>query len=61
MPPKPATTASQAPAERGDVQTVAGVVLQVVKIHQRGLAQVVVRQLQLADLCGHDGLGARGQ
>ena len=41
--PNPATATIQAPANLGDVQAVAGVVLQVVEIHESGLGEVVIR------------------
>ena len=53
--------ADHGPGERGDVQPVAGVVLEVVEVDQRGLGEVVVGQLEVADLGGDDRLGARGQ
>src|SRR6266566_2600117 len=42
--------------ERGDVDAVAGVVLEVVEVHQRCLAEVVVGELEVPDLGGHHGL-----
>src|SRR6266699_209727 len=45
--------------ERGDVQAVAGVVLDVIEVHQRCLAEVVMGKAQMADLSGDDGLAAR--
>ena len=47
--------------QRGDVQAVAGVVLEVAQVHQRGLAEVVVGQLEVADLGGDHRLGAGRQ
>src|SRR6478752_2777641 len=47
--------------KRCDVHAVAGVLLQVVQIHQRGLAEVVVGELEVTDLGGDDGLGAGGE
>src|SRR5437588_346408 len=47
--------------ERGDVDAVASVVLEVVEVHERRLAQVVVGKLEMADLGCDDGLGAGGQ
>src|SRR5262245_37969730 len=47
--------------ERGDVHAVTGVVLEVVQVHQGGLAQVVEGQVQVTDLGSDDGLGAGGQ
>ena len=47
--------------ERGDVQAVHGVVLQVVQVHQRGLAEVVVRELEVPDLGGDHRLRAGRQ
>jgi len=44
--------------ERSHVHAVADVVLEVVDVHQRGLAEVVVRELEVADLGGHDRLRA---
>ena len=38
--------------ERRDVHAVAGVVLEVVQVHQRGLAEVVVGELEVTDLGG---------
>ena len=43
------------------MQAVAGVVLEVAEVHQRGLAEVVVGQLEVADLGRDDGLDARRQ
>jgi hypothetical protein len=41
-------------SERAHVDAVSDVVLEVVDVHQRGLAQVVVRQLGMSDLgCDH--------
>ena len=45
--------------ERAHVHAVPDVVLEVVDVHQGGLAQVVVRELEVADLGGDDRLGAR--
>ena len=47
--------------QRGDVHAVAGVVLQVPQVHQGGLAEVVVGQVEVADLGGDDRLGAGRQ
>ena len=47
--------------QRRHVQPVAGVVLEVAEVHQRGLAEVVVGELEVADLGRHDGLDARRQ
>ena len=44
--------------QRAHVDAVAHVVLEVFDVHQRRLAEVVVRQLQMADLGGEDGLRA---
>ena len=44
------------PCQGGDVNAVAGVVLEVVEVHERRLAEVVVRQLEVPDLGGDDGL-----
>ncbi len=44
--------------EGGDVQPVAGVVLQVLEVDQRGLCEIVVGQLEVPDLCRDDGLCA---
>ena len=44
--------------ERGDVEAVARVVLEVVQVHQRGLAEVVVGELEVADLGRDDRLRA---
>jgi membrane-associated phospholipid phosphatase len=43
-------------SERGDVEAVAGVVLDVVQVHERGLAEVVVRELEVPDLRGDHSL-----
>ena len=61
MPPKPATSAIQAPASEAMCRPSDGVVLEVVEVHQRGLAQVVVGELEVADLGGDDRLGAGRQ
>ena len=45
--------------ERRDVQAVAGVVLEVVEVHQRRLAEVVVGELEVADLGRDHRLRAR--
>src|SRR5919108_3457579 len=47
--------------ERRDMDPVAGVALEVVEIHQRGLTEVVVGKLHMADLGGEDGLRAGRQ
>src|SRR5262245_17754979 len=47
--------------ERGDVQAVARVVLKVVQVHQRCLAQVVEGQVEVTDLGRDDRLGARSE
>ena len=44
--------------QRGDVQAVAGVVLEVLEVHQGGLGEVVVGQLEVSDLGGDHRLGA---
>ena len=49
------------PGQRRDVQTVARVVLEVVQVQQRGLPEVVVGQLQVADLRRDHCLSAGGQ
>ena len=49
------------PGQRRDVQTVARVVFEVVQVQQRGLPEVVVGQLQVADLRRDDCLSACGQ
>ena len=49
------------PRERGDVNAVAGVVLEVVEVEQRGFGEIVVGQLDVPDLGGHDRLDARRQ
>jgi len=46
------------PCERAHVHAVADVVLQVVEVHQRRLGEVVVGQLQVADLGGNHRLRA---
>ena len=43
--------------QRRDVQSVAGVVLEVVEVDQRGLAQIGVGELEVPDLGGDDRLG----
>jgi len=48
-------------SERAHVHPVAHVVLQVVDVHQRRLTEVVVSQLEVADLSGDDCLRARRQ
>ena len=60
-PSEPRDGADPGPRERRDVQTVARVVLEVVEIDQGGLTQVVVGQLEVADLRGNDRLGAGRQ
>ena len=45
--------------EGGDVQSVTCVVLKIAEVDQCRLRQVVIGQLQIADLSRHDGLGAR--
>ena len=60
-PPKPATSAVQAPGQRRHVQAVFGVVVQVAQVDQRGLVGVVVGELEMADLRAHHRLGARRQ
>ena len=45
-----------AAGQRGDVQPVAGVVVQVLQVGQRGLGPVVVGQLEVAGLRGDDRL-----
>jgi len=44
--------------QRGDVEPVAGVVLQVSQVDQGGLAEVVVDQVEVAGFGGDDRLGA---
>src|SRR4029078_5050140 len=44
-----------------DVQAVAGVVFEVVKVHEGGLGQVVIRQVGVADFGGDDSLSAGRQ
>jgi len=44
--------------ERGDVNTVARVVLEVVQVHQRGLAEVFVSEVEVTDFGGNDRLRA---
>ena len=58
MPPKPATAHDPGAGERGDVEAVAGVVLEVVEVDQGGFAEVVVGQLEVADLGRDHRLGA---
>jgi hypothetical protein len=60
-PAEPGDGADPRPGERGDVQPVARVVLEVVEVDQRRLAEVVVGQLEVADLGGDDRLRARRQ
>ncbi len=47
--------------EGGDVHTVARVVLEVAQIHERGLEQVGVGEVEMPHLCRDDGLRARRQ
>ena len=47
--------------KRRDVQAVDGVVLQVVQVHQGGLAEVVVRELEVPHLGGDHRLRAGRQ
>ena len=59
--PQPAKTGRQHRPHIGDrreVQAVARVVLQVGQVDLGGLAQVIERQVELADLGGHDRLAA---
>ena len=60
-PPNPRDERQPAAGQRGDVQAVARVVLEVVQVHQRGLAEVVVGQLEVAGLGRDDGLHAGRQ
>ena len=61
MPAEPGHRGDPRPGQRGDVQAVAGVVLEVVEVDQRRLAEVVVGELEVADLGGDDRLGAGRQ
>ena len=49
------------PGERGHVQAVAGVVVKVAQVDERGLIGVIVRQFEVPDLRAHHRLGARRQ
>ena len=60
-PAEPGDQRRPGPGEGGDVQPVAGVVLQVVQVHERGLARVVVREVEAADLGREHRLRARRQ
>jgi hypothetical protein len=47
--------------EGADVHAVAHVVLEVVQVHERGLGEICVRQVEVSDLGRDDRLRARGQ
>jgi hypothetical protein len=44
--------------ERSDVHSITRVVFEIVEVHERCFAEVVIRELEVPDLCSDDGLGA---
>ena len=60
-PAEPGHQSDPAARERGQMQAVGGVLLQVVDVHQRGFAEIVVREPQMPDLGRDDRLAARRQ
>ncbi len=61
IPPKPPNGCDQGAAERREVQPVAGVVIDVVQVDQRGLGEVVVCELEVPDLGGDHRLNGRSR
>jgi len=60
-PAEPPDHHHQGSAERGEVQAVAGVVMDVVQIEQRGLGEVVVGEVKMTDLGRYHPLDCRGE
>ena len=58
---EPADEGGPGAGQGRDVEAVPGVVLAVLEVHEGGLGEVVVGELEVADLGRHDGLGAGGQ